>query len=358
MKKIFATTLKILFITVIAIFLLICLDLAISGYIKSPSNKQDDKNSWDLPWQINQGLLAYQFRPNYKGQQWGSLVSINSFGFRGKNFNLIKPPNTIRILCLGDSTTFGVGGLDNEDTYPFLLEKILNESKNLNNFEVINAGMPGSTVYEGYILLKQRNLMQLKPDIVIICYGWNDHMRAETGNVLTAYKRFFNNLLNNRFLCWRYLNNRFLYYWRYLSAKFKNGYKKNTCSSNKRRLKINESEYKRYLSGIINLARSANAKVLIITAPWEPRLMHENIGWVKESTEESFYLHPAYVNLTKEVGKRQRIKLVDLYSIFESKKTSNPCVFFNDPFHYNKSGAELIVSYVSKAIIEILQIEK
>ena len=33
---------------------------------------------------------------------------INALGFRGPEIALRKPPGTCRIVCLGDSTTFGI----------------------------------------------------------------------------------------------------------------------------------------------------------------------------------------------------------------------------------------------------------
>jgi lysophospholipase L1-like esterase len=68
-------------------------------------------------------------------------VHINDHGTRGPDFIVPKPPNTIRILSLGDSRTFGWGLSDNE-TYSALLQdrlqKTLGDSRKI---EVINAGV-------------------------------------------------------------------------------------------------------------------------------------------------------------------------------------------------------------------------
>lgn len=79
-------------------------------------------------------------------------VHITSHGTRGAEFNLQKPANTIRILSLGDSKTFG-WGLTEAESYSGLLQTLLEErigkSKNI---EVINAGVnawsyPQMTIY-------------------------------------------------------------------------------------------------------------------------------------------------------------------------------------------------------------------
>src|SRR4030095_7467330 len=45
-------------------------------------------------------------RPGYAVTGNRINIKINSLGFRGDEFSRAKPPNTIRIVCLGASTTF------------------------------------------------------------------------------------------------------------------------------------------------------------------------------------------------------------------------------------------------------------
>src|SRR5437773_910414 len=51
-------------------------------------------------------------------------VYVNSRGTRGPEFQTAKPANTIRILSLGDSKTFG-WGLSEAESYSGLLENML-----------------------------------------------------------------------------------------------------------------------------------------------------------------------------------------------------------------------------------------
>jgi hypothetical protein len=51
------------------------------------------------------------------------------------------PGDTVRVLCLGESTT-ALGGAS---AYPRLLEQILNERGGGRRFTVVNAGLPGIT---------------------------------------------------------------------------------------------------------------------------------------------------------------------------------------------------------------------
>ncbi len=57
----------------------------------------------------------------------GVPVTINSYGLRGGEISTPKPPNTVRIVVVGDSITFGYG-IPVESTYAKVLEKRLNNN--------------------------------------------------------------------------------------------------------------------------------------------------------------------------------------------------------------------------------------
>ena len=52
--------------------------------------------------------------------------TLNSYGFRGDEFEKVKPNNTYRIFAVGGSTTYGIGALHSE-TWSAHLQKIINE---------------------------------------------------------------------------------------------------------------------------------------------------------------------------------------------------------------------------------------
>src|SRR5207253_2605591 len=68
-------------------------------------------------------------------------VHINSLGTRGPEFAPAKPPDVIRVLCLGDSRTFG-WGLSESETYCGVLQRLLGNHATVGRkVEVINAGV-------------------------------------------------------------------------------------------------------------------------------------------------------------------------------------------------------------------------
>ena len=99
-------------------------------------------------------------------------VKLNSEGFRDTDFSPSKPPNTVRIVCLGDSWTFGHNA-DQDKTYPRRLAALLKESFPNMSIEVLNLGMLASSSHEGLQVL-QRRALSLNPDIVFVGYSMND----------------------------------------------------------------------------------------------------------------------------------------------------------------------------------------
>ena len=98
--------------------------------------------------------------------------SKNSEGFRGPEFSKDKPDNTYRIIAVGGSTTFGSGVTD-ENTWPRILEKKLQNLSESKNIEVINAGIGAITSFNESKLIKEK-LIHYKPDLMIVYDGNND----------------------------------------------------------------------------------------------------------------------------------------------------------------------------------------
>lgn len=118
-------------------------------------------------------VLLWKQRPNLNTTFQGANLKTNSFGLRSGEINAKKGKGVEKIICLGDSFTFG-WGVEANSAYPFLLEQALNNSKiEGKKFEVVNAGEIGFTTYQGTLLLKNR-LLVYSPDILIVSYGFND----------------------------------------------------------------------------------------------------------------------------------------------------------------------------------------
>jgi len=128
----------------------------------------------------NNSLLQVELVPNYiqyfEGYQAKfprrTLVKINSDGLRDYDHLIEKPNDTIRILIVGDSQEFG-WGVELEESYPKVLERLLNENCNGKKYEVISLAVPGYDIWQKVELFRVKGL-KYSPDIIILGLGTDD----------------------------------------------------------------------------------------------------------------------------------------------------------------------------------------
>jgi lysophospholipase L1-like esterase len=126
----------------------------------------------DLLWSNVPGATRTQpVIPQPLGRNPTWTARINSEGFRGGE-RAGGSHEPFRILCIGDSVTFGFG-VDQSDTWPEQLARRLREHYPAKSFEVINAGVSGWSWLQGLRFLELRGLA-LNPHLTIIGHGSND----------------------------------------------------------------------------------------------------------------------------------------------------------------------------------------
>jgi len=121
---------------------------------------------WEIKW------IKYRANASFTRTINNQKCSIrtNSHGFRTREFSVLKNKDTIRILCIGASTT--AEGYTNETTYPAELERILNAEVTHVQFEVLNLGISGT--YSDYWVERWNTLQKYDPDIIIQYNAVND----------------------------------------------------------------------------------------------------------------------------------------------------------------------------------------
>ncbi len=103
---------------------------------------------------------------------WGHKVVNNRFGFREREFTVPKPAGTFRIMILGDSMTWGAG-LDPQDRYTDVLEKLLSQAIPQQSVEVLNFAHSGApTVKERDTLVRLHE--EVDPDLIVVGFCLND----------------------------------------------------------------------------------------------------------------------------------------------------------------------------------------
>lgn len=131
----------------------------------------------------DEGIYSFP-RPNmsWTSDGWKAALPVhrietNAHGLREASFDTEKPPNTTRILVIGDSMTWGTG-VNESARFTDILEHRLNERQGA-TYEVINAGVPGWGMRDYYLFLKERGL-DYDPDIVIVAFSFpNDAISRE-----------------------------------------------------------------------------------------------------------------------------------------------------------------------------------
>ena len=101
-------------------------------------------------------------------------------GATGRDIKTSWSSDQLRVLCVGDSHTYGLY-LDRIDSYPAQLQEVWNQGHLSEPIETLNAGFPGMNSTR----LKRDLpgiLKSLNPDIVIVLIGANDFWTVPLGD--------------------------------------------------------------------------------------------------------------------------------------------------------------------------------
>lgn len=111
---------------------------------------------------------------------------FNSYGYRSRS---VHGDDGIRVVCLGESTTFG-WCVKTEETWCYLLERYLREYFGRDDVYVINFGIPSSSSELSLALLHFKALA-LKPDLVLVLQGISESQYwAEDGKRKADFSDF------------------------------------------------------------------------------------------------------------------------------------------------------------------------
>ncbi len=267
-------------------------------------------------------------------------LAVNGLGLRGPEINTAKPHSTVRILCLGDSCTFGARV---EKPYPAILQELCDQRLDT-PVEVLNGGVPGHAAHQGVVMLNRR--LAPDPDIVTVYYGWNDHWRRTealqgptiqpppvTDNILV--------LRGLRLACSRWLARRDI-------AK-----EEADLDMARTELRLPPSHYYAMLDEFATISSNNGIEVIFFTAPYA--FNQENLHWMVEergwaaSTTEIPELHKRYIELTRELAKDKNALLLDLAAIFRQYADTSPAslsmpLFHADGIHPTQEGHRLIAN--------------
>ena len=288
-------------------------------------------------------LLLWRLKPNLDHRYWDfTVVSTNAQHFRADYPTGAKPAGTFRIVCLGDSVTFGyrVPPVWPErptdynpewQPYPMLLEKELRKANPNRSIEVFPMAVPGYTSHQGLAWLR-RDIDYLKPDVVIASFGWNDVSASDVPDREAVDTRWWPVAI-------RWLidhSQAFAHATRWLRSR-------NQVKAGSRVPvpRVSQNEYVHNFDEIVRLAKEHGAAVIVIGAPYrdsktnppEAQLMTQYRAWLKSEMQQSQTPYLEILELTEAAG-----------SVNEG--------FFGELIHPNHIGHRLMASELLKLMAQ------
>jgi len=285
----------------------------------------------------------------------GLTYEINRLGFRGvREWLPKKPKDTLRVLCLGDSCTFGLG-VRFEDCYTVRLEALLNAPGASRRFEVLNAGSPGYSSYQGWRIL-EKQLVDFEPDVVTFYFGKNDAEAAfaysdKDQNALRAFRlRVALDKSRVYQLCSWLVAIEMRAVARIRGVTYRATDEKTWQQVNKGLrpglVRVSHDEFVENARSIIALGRRRGFNVVLLTYPYATPPDEE--AWRRH---HPLPLIPAYSARLRELAEQENVPLVDLERVLA--RSNDPTVFLKrDPIHPSPKGHELVAQQLLQALAD------
>jgi tetratricopeptide (TPR) repeat protein len=122
-------------------------------------------------------------------------IKTDERGLRNfRKISIKKPSNTFRILCVGGSI-FAASGVNNEETFAFYLDKLLNQNISKINFEGINAGKNFWELAEFFTFFQNEGY-KYSPDLTIAYFHTGELSTMDFSEILAesiSYERYSDN---------------------------------------------------------------------------------------------------------------------------------------------------------------------
>jgi lysophospholipase L1-like esterase len=256
-------------------------------------------------------------------------VHVNSFGTRGPEFQLVKPVETLRILSLGDSKTFG-WGLTEAESYSERIRKMLQDrAGRAKTIEVINAGVNAWSYAQMHAYFREYGL-QYHPDIVVLADAnlWTQFSEESSPEFVKSFMRRvqLKNFLR-RFATYHYIIEYRLkdVYERTRTRFIPMDPKQDTFFKEQQQRDPN-AFFRRHIEAVCTLAISNGIKPILLHIP--------SIEQLADSTPNNV------LTAKNEVSKRLNVPFVDMTMNLKGKEQE--LFLEGDHAHLNAAGNELV----------------
>jgi lysophospholipase L1-like esterase len=311
-------------------------------------------------------LLRRSLEPGYSGvlesSEFSVKVALNAQGFRHPELSP-KQPGVVRILCLGDSFTFG-WGVERDAGYVAKTERLLGSREDLAPVEMINAGRPGGSTLSALGLLRTSGF-ETEPDVVLVAFftgndlidNWNQAsaLGAGLGEIepfgqLPAIRGSKPSSGLDEFL----LDNSAAYaYLKYGLRKvfYRLGLAEFTEDPIRPQMLDSEQEEQAWgvtqtaLLAMHQLAAAKGSRLAVLLIPTVTQVYHAD--------EENSYrqAHDRLGQTLVSLAQRKGMPVLDLTPVFQAK-TGGPPLYFHYDLHWTPAGHGLAADELAQFLVE------
>lgn len=292
------------------------------------------------------GLWSYdaELGAIHSTNAYNSNSETNNHGFRNKEDVFEpKPPNSIRVIAYGGSTTFCFN-LETDQAWPIRLQEELRKYAGPKS-QVLNAGAIVWSIGQELARAK-RDLPRLKPDVVIIYSGLNEeanagHLAREGIDLKQAvdsgkHGLFATNLDQSR---WLKRNSMIVRYFEYLNL-FAPPPNPAPVPEYPIVPEIREN-FDRTLREFIELIRRNNAKPLYVI-----------MGGIHEIGQNRLLLR--YSREGAVVAREMGVPVLDSMDLVNSYKGNKADLFSPTGAHWSALGAELLAKFIDEQALKAM----
>jgi lysophospholipase L1-like esterase len=277
----------------------------------------------------------WKLKPGFAGQvsenhEWE--VRTNAHGMRGPETTKEKPPGTVRVIVMGDSSAFGWGVAEPE-TFSRRLESRLREHAPGKKYEVLNAGVPGYSSYQGLLYLR-RDLVHFQPDVVLTYFGLNDltgamyYMDKEQRGFHTLPRPSALSFIRNLRL-WHLMVD--------LVEKTRRRDRFTAYFTSRDLLRVTPEDYRANLRAMRAVADERGFRVFFITPVWKSPegVFFDRPFWFQEPLRLTDGLSP----------------VIDMYRVIKGHEARANLIYM-DVAHPNTEGHALFAEEIVRALVE------
>jgi lysophospholipase L1-like esterase len=341
------------FIYVVFLLLLLSIELitrvafprveSLELFVATPQQKMQVANEQQSAIFEGDPLLLWRLKPNLDHAVWDfTVLSTNAQNFRADYPVGAKPAATFRVVCLGDSVTFGYRvppvWPDKPNDYdpewlpfPMLLEKELRKTNPDRQIEVFPMAVPGYTSHQGLAWLR-RDIEYLQPDMVIASFGWNDASASDVPD-----REAINTSWYPVAIRWVIDHSQaFAHATRWLRSR--NAPAPAVSHPGPR---VSESEYVDNFRAIVNVAKDHGASTIVIGAPYRD----------SKTNPPEAQLMTRYRVALKSAMEQSKTPYLEILELTEAAGTVNEG-FFGELIHPNHMGHRLMAAELLKLMAQ------